>query len=182
MTESAAILQTLALERFFGSVHALRGVSFEVNSKELFGLIGPDGAGKTTAIRILAGLMAPSAGAVLVGGRDPLRARRSLSGMVGYMPQQYSLYGDLSVDENLYFFGQLFSLSADDYAARRERLLRITRLNRFTDRRADALSGGMYTETGAGVRIAPPSPDPITRRAHQRGGSGQPARVVGPAV
>jgi ABC-2 type transport system ATP-binding protein len=144
MTESAAILQTLALERFFGSIHALRGVSFEVNSKELFGLIGPDGAGKTTAIRILAGLMAPSAGAVLVDGRDPLRARRSLSGMVGYMPQQYSLYGDLSVDENLYFFGQLFSLSADDYAARRERLLRITRLNRFTDRRADALSGGMY--------------------------------------
>ena len=144
MTESAAILQTLALERFFGSIHALRGVSFEVNSKELFGLIGPDGAGKTTAIRILAGLMAPSAGEVLISGKDPFRDRRSLSGMLGYMPQQYSLYGDLTVDENLHFFGQLFSLSANDYAARRERLLRITRLSRFIDRRADALSGGMY--------------------------------------
>jgi ABC-2 type transport system ATP-binding protein len=144
MTESAAILQTMALERSFGSVHALHGVSFEVNAGELYGLIGPDGAGKTTAIRILAGLMAPSAGAVLISGKDPIRARRSLSGMLGYMPQQYSLYGDLTVDENLHFFGQLFSLSAGDYADRRERLLRITRLSRFNDRRADALSGGMY--------------------------------------
>ena len=142
--QDAAVLQAEALQRSFGSVVALDGISIQVKAGELFGLVGPDGAGKTTLIRILAGLMAPSAGRALLTGRDPLSDRRAVRGTLGYMPQAYSLYGDLSVDENLRFFGRMFNLNKQDFAQRRERLLSITRLAPFTHRRADALSGGMY--------------------------------------
>jgi len=132
------------LIRKFGEIEAVRGISFTVDQGELFGLIGPDGAGKTTTIRLLTGLMRPAKGQALVLGlpahTDDARVREA----IGYMPQQYSLYGDLSVDENLRFFGQLFGLQPAEFAARRKRLLGITRLERFGERRAEALSGGMY--------------------------------------
>lgn len=132
------------LERSFGKVRALDGLSFEVEAGELYGLVGPDGAGKTTTLRILAGVMKPDAGSALVLGRDPMSTDEVVRSSIGYMPQQYSLYGDLSVEENLRFFSKMFCLDRAIYRERRERLLDITRLGRFTDRRADALSGGMY--------------------------------------
>lgn len=131
------------LSRSFGATRAVRELSFAVGRGELYGLVGPDGAGKTSTIRMVAGLIAPDAGSVLVQGRDPLssgEARETL----GLLPQQYSLYGDLTIAENLRFFGQLFCLPKAKYSERRERLLAITRLSPFVDRRADALSGGMY--------------------------------------
>src|SRR5205823_2029196 len=131
------------LERRFGAVHAVRGVSLAIGSGELYGLLGPDGAGKTTTIQCLAGLIAPSAGTVRVLGVDPMRDPRARESL-GLMPQEYSLYGDLSVGENLAFFGQLFGLPKAALRERTERLLSITRLARFIDRRAEALSGGMY--------------------------------------
>jgi ABC-2 type transport system ATP-binding protein len=142
--EPGASLEALAVGMRFGKLTALTGVSLRVAAGELYGLVGPDGAGKTTLIRLLAGLLAPTSGALRVTGRDPLRDSRQVREVLGYMPQAYSLYGDLSVDENLRFFGSLFALPRDVYRERRARLLGITRLERFADRRADALSGGMY--------------------------------------
>lgn len=137
-------LELSGLRRAFGSTQALRGVSLAVRRGEVYGLVGPDGAGKTTAIRMLAGLMRPDEGRVRVLGEDPARPRSPVREQLGLVPQRNSLYGDLSVDENLRFFAKLFGLSSSDFEARRERLLSITRLGRFTDRRAEALSGGMY--------------------------------------
>ncbi|MEQ8276087.1 MAG: ABC transporter ATP-binding protein [Deltaproteobacteria bacterium] len=139
---SALIAQELV--RTFGKTRALDGLSFEVAPGELYGLVGPDGAGKTTTLRILAGVMKPTDGAAYVFGKDPMSTDEHVRSSIGYMPQQYSLYGDLSVDENLHFFSKMFCLDRATYQERRERLLGITRLGRFTDRRADALSGGMY--------------------------------------
>lgn len=130
--------------RRFGAVVALDGLSFSVPAGEIYGLIGPDGAGKTTAIRALAGLIDPDAGAARILGADPREGSGEVREQLGLMPQQYSLYGDLTVDENLHFFGQLFCIEKPAYEARRARLLGITRLAPFTDRRADSLSGGMY--------------------------------------
>jgi ABC-2 type transport system ATP-binding protein len=131
-----------ALVRRFGAVTALDGLDFEARRGELLGLVGADGAGKTTAIRVLAGLMAPDGGEARVLGHDPLSG--AVRERVGLMPQQLSLYRDLSVGENLRFFARLYVLPRAVFRQRAERLLAITRLARFVDRRADALSGGMY--------------------------------------
>jgi ABC-2 type transport system ATP-binding protein len=130
------------LVRRFGSVLALDNLSFEVEKGELFGLVGPDGAGKTTTIRALAGLIGLDAGEVSVVGSDPSKGH--VREKLGLLPQQYSLYGDLSVRENMQFFARLYVLPRAVYQKRAERLLGITRLGPFVDRRADALSGGMY--------------------------------------
>jgi ABC-2 type transport system ATP-binding protein len=132
------------LRHGYGATTALDGLSVSVASGELYGLVGPDGAGKTTAMRILAGLVKPGGGTVAIAGLDPLDTGSGVRESLGYMPQRYSLYGDLSVLENLRFFGTLFCLDRSTFDARAKRLLAITRLDRFPDRRADALSGGMY--------------------------------------
>lgn len=136
-------LEVRGLTRRFGAVEALRGIDVDVASGEIVGLIGPDGAGKTTAIRAVCGLIAPDAGTVRVFGEDPSEGGEARE-RIGLLPQQYSLYGDLSVAENLRFFADLFCIAERDFRERRERLLAITRLARFTDRRTDSLSGGMY--------------------------------------
>jgi ABC-2 type transport system ATP-binding protein len=141
---STPALEARGLSKRFGAVEALRGLSFEVRAGELYGLVGPDGAGKTTAIRALAGLLVPDAGEARVLGVDPQRGGAAFRESLGLMPQQYSLYRDLSVAENLRFFGRLYCLPAAAYRERRDRLLHLTRLERFADRRADQLSGGMY--------------------------------------
>ena len=130
------------LVRRFGDVVALDGLSLEIPRGELYGLVGPDGAGKTTFIRALAGLLDVDAGEVRVLGEDPATGR--VRERVGLMPQQFSLYRDLSVGENLKFFSRLNALTRAEHRRRTERLLGITRLAPFVDRRADALSGGMY--------------------------------------
>jgi drug efflux transport system ATP-binding protein len=130
-----------AVTRLYGRMPALRGVSLSVSKGEMFGLIGPDGAGKTTTIRIICGLLAPDAGAVRVLGVDPVREHRRLTESVGYLSQRFSLYGDLSIDENIAFFAEIHGVR--DYRARRDRLLELTQLTPFRGRLADRLSGGM---------------------------------------
>jgi len=123
-------------------VRALDGLSFQVERGELYGLVGADGAGKTTAIRALTGLVLLDGGEARVLGMEPTSPR--VRERIGLMPQQYSLYRDLTVSENLTFFGRLVALPRAVFQERRDRLLAITRLARFGDRRADQLSGGMY--------------------------------------
>jgi ABC-2 type transport system ATP-binding protein len=139
-----AALEAQALVRRFGATRALDGLSFTVDRGQLFGLVGADGAGKTTAIRALAGLIALDAGRARVLGRDPAEGGPAVRESLGLMPQQASLYPDLSVGENLRFFARLYCLPRSVFRERSSRLLDIMRLEPFLDRRADALSGGMY--------------------------------------
>jgi ABC-2 type transport system ATP-binding protein len=125
----------------YGTVTALNDVSFDVARGEMFGLIGPDGAGKTTTIRLMCGLLRPDGGSIRVAGRDPSREHRAITSAVGYLSQRFSLYGDLSIDENIAFFAEIHGMH--DYAARRDRLLDLTQLAPFRHRLADRLSGGM---------------------------------------
>jgi ABC-2 type transport system ATP-binding protein len=150
-----AVLEATGLERRFGASVALRGVSLGLAAGELCGLIGPDGAGKTTTLRILAGIIGADGGEVRVLGQDPLRGTPELREAMGYMPQQYSLYGDLSVEENLRFFADMFCLPAAVYRERRDHLLHLTRLQPFGERRADALSGGMYKKLALACALLP---------------------------
>jgi ABC-2 type transport system ATP-binding protein len=125
----------------YGATTAVADLSLEVRRGEMFGLIGPDGAGKTTTIRMLCGLLRADAGAVRVIGRDPIKEHRAITAAIGYLSQRFSLYGDLSIDENIAFFAEIHGVR--DYRARRDRLLEMTDLIRFRDRLADQLSGGM---------------------------------------
>ena len=144
MTDAATpdvLVRVEALCRRFGAVRAVEGVSFEVRRGEMFGLIGPDGAGKTTTLRMVLGLLKPDAGRVASCGVDPFRHRRALSSRVGYLSQRFSLYGDLTADENVAFFAEIHDVHG--YAARRDALLEMVRMTPFRDRLAERLSGGM---------------------------------------
>jgi ABC-2 type transport system ATP-binding protein len=125
----------------YGEVRAVDDVSFAIESGEMFGLIGPDGAGKTTSIRMACGLLRPEGGHISVLGRDPVRQHRAVTADIGYLSQRFSLYGDLSIDENIAFFAEIHGVGG--YQASRDRLLEMTQLAAFRARRADRLSGGM---------------------------------------
>jgi ABC-2 type transport system ATP-binding protein len=125
----------------FGATVAVNDLSLSIARGEMFGLIGPDGAGKTTCIRTMCGLVRADAGALRVLDLDPIRNHRQLTNSVGYVSQRFSLYGDLSVDENIAFFAEIHGVA--DYRARRDRLLELTRLAPFRGRLAGQLSGGM---------------------------------------
>jgi ABC-2 type transport system ATP-binding protein len=127
--------------RRYGSVTALDGLTFSVAAGEMFGLIGPDGAGKTTTIRLACGLLVPDGGTVSILGRNPVTEHRAITGEVGYLSQRFSLYGDLTIDENIAFFAEIHGVKR--YGPARDRLLDMTQLTPFRARRADRLSGGM---------------------------------------
>jgi drug efflux transport system ATP-binding protein len=127
--------------RRYGTVTAIDTLTFDVRAGEMFGLIGPDGAGKTTTIRLTGGLLAPDAGRIRVFGRDPVAEHRAITGEVGYLSQRFSLYGDLTIDENIAFFAEIHGVKRFEPA--RDRLLDMMQLTPFRARRADRLSGGM---------------------------------------
>jgi ABC-2 type transport system ATP-binding protein len=173
MSPSDPIIALTAAVKRFGSATALRGISLEVAKGEMFGLIGPDGAGKTTTLRMTCGLIRPDAGSVRVMGADPWQARRVATAAIGYVSQRFSLYGDLSVDENIAFFARLHRVR--DFDARRTRLLELTRLLPFRDRLADRLSGGMKQKLALACTLVHEPPllvldepttgvDPVSRR------------------
>ncbi len=139
------------LSKSYGKVKALDAVSFEVPRGSLFGFIGPDGAGKSTLYQILATLLVPDIGTATVAGLDVVADYRKIRSIVGYMPERFSLYPDLTVNENLHFFASLFGVSVrDNYD-----LIApfFDQLAKFPDRRAGALSGGMKQKLALGCAL-----------------------------
>jgi len=125
---------------------AIKGLSFDVLRGEIFGVIGPDGAGKTTLIKLLCGLLPPADGDIKILGFSPYVERRELSNYIGYLSQPPSIYDDLSIEENIDFFAQIHLVK--DYAERKERLLELTGLKPFRSREVGKLSGGMRQKAG----------------------------------
>jgi ABC-2 type transport system ATP-binding protein len=138
---SRAIARLEGVSRSYGAVRAVESLSFQVEPGEMFGLIGPDGAGKTTTLRMVLGLLAADEGRVETCGLDPFQKRRILSAKVGYLSQRFSLYSDLTVDENISFFAEVHGVR--DWKSRRDELLELLRLTEFRTRLAAKLSGGM---------------------------------------
>ena len=143
MNVDRIVIQTDNLTRRFGKLTAVDGLNLAVAQGEIFGLVGPDGAGKTTTIRMLAAIMDPSAGRATVAGFDTVRQAEAIKQRIGYMAQQFNLYGDLSVQENLDFYADVFGVRGRARRERAARLLQFARLTEFTKRRAGNLSGGM---------------------------------------
>ncbi len=141
--ERQPIIEMRDLTRAFRGRVAVDHLNLTIYRGEIFGLVGPDGAGKTTTIRLLAGIMRPTEGTAIVAGHDVARDPEAIKTRIGYMAQQFSLYGDLTVLENLNFFADIYEVRGPEREARIERLLRFARLTEFTGRRAAHLSGGM---------------------------------------
>ncbi len=129
------------LKKSYGDILAVNNISLSVEKGEMFGLVGPDGAGKTTTIRILCGLLIADSGLVAVLDSDLNKKKKEIQNQIGYLSQKFSLYGDLSIDENIEFFADIHNVK--DFKKRRDELLAFTRLTPFRDRLAEKLSGGM---------------------------------------
>jgi ABC-2 type transport system ATP-binding protein len=175
MNISDSFIQTSDLTRKFKEKTALDGVNLAIQQGELFGLVGPDGAGKTTLLRTLAGLLGITSGTVIVAGTNLSKNPEKIKSRVGYMAQAFSLYGNLSVLENLQFFGELYNVSAKTQAERMPNLLAFAKLTEFVDRRAEQLSGGMKKKLALACTLLHRPPillldepttgvDPVSRR------------------
>lgn len=143
MKSDTLVIETENLTRTFKNVVAVDGLDLQIQQGEIFGLVGPDGSGKTTTIRLLTAIMDPTEGWARVAGFDTVRQPEPIKQRIGYMAQRFNLYGDLSVWENLNFFADVFEMAGQERQERIERLLNFARLNEFRDRRAAHLSGGM---------------------------------------
>jgi ABC-2 type transport system ATP-binding protein len=175
MTDAVPAVRTQGLTRKFGEALAVDGLDLSIPSGELFGLVGPDGAGKTTTLRLLAGLLSISAGEAWVAGEDLKDHPESVKPLIGYMAQEFSLYAELSVSENLRFFAELYQVPRPQVAERMDRLLAFAGLTEFTGRRAGHLSGGMQKKLALACTLIHEPPvllldepttgvDPISRR------------------
>jgi ABC-2 type transport system ATP-binding protein len=167
------------VSRRFGSIPAVDDVSLNVFEGEIFVLVGPDGAGKTTLIRLMCAALEAESGDMCIDGVDVVREPARVQAGIGYMPQRFSLYPDLTVIENLRFYGAIFGLPRAAFAARANELLTEFSLDEFSSRRADELSGGMKQKLAlACALIHSPSTilldeptagvDPVSRRAFWR--------------
>ncbi len=137
------MIRAIQLTRRFGALTAVDGFSIEVPKGEVFGLVGPDGAGKTTTLRMLCGLVDPSEGEAWVAGHHTVRETQQVKDRIGYMAQRFGLYGDLTVEENMRFYADLFGIQDDECERLMSRLLTVTRMEKFRTRPAAKLSGGM---------------------------------------
>ena len=146
--DAGPAIELANLAKSFGALRAVEGLTLTIPRGELFGLVGPDGAGKTTTLRMLAGILSPSAGDALVAGHSIMREPEALKDKIAYMSQRFGLYGDLTVLENLHFYADLFEVPKLERATRIERLLGFSNLTPFQDRLADKLSGGMKQKLG----------------------------------
>ena len=141
-------IQTTNLTKAFGSLKAVNNLTLEVKSGEIYGLVGPDASGKTTTLRMLCGILPPDGGDAKVAGCDIRKEAESLKEKVGYLPQRFGLYGDLTVLENIQFYADLYQVPKKRRKERIERLLRFANLEPFGKRKARDLSGGMKQKLG----------------------------------
>jgi ABC-2 type transport system ATP-binding protein len=147
-TGDGAAISLRGLRRTFGDVVAVDGLSFDVGRGELFGLVGPDGAGKTTTLRMLAGVLRPTGGDATVRGVSVARDPEGVKHHIAYMSQRFGLYTDLTVRENIDFYADLYRVPASERPARLERLYKFSNLGQFESRLAGQLSGGMKQKLG----------------------------------
>lgn len=143
-----AIVEVNRVTRRFRRNVAVDDVSLTVRKGELFGILGPDGSGKSTLLRMMAGVLNPSAGEISVGGLDTFRETEAVKAMIGYMPQKFGLYGDLSVKENMRFVADVFGVQGDTLLRRSRDLYDFAQLKNFKNRPAKLLSGGMKKKLG----------------------------------
>lgn len=136
------MIETVGLTKVFGSLTAVDQVSIKIEKGDICGLVGPDGAGKTTLMRMLCNLITPTSGSIKLLDTDIRDARKAVESY-GYMPQRFSLYGDLTVMENINFFGAMYNLDRLTILSRADKILEMTNLIKFKTRLADNLSGGM---------------------------------------
>src|SRR5438132_1801603 len=137
-----AMIECEGLTKRFGTFTAVDHVSFSVDKGSIFGFLGPNGSGKSTMIRMLCGILEPSDGTARIGGHDIIREGEEIKEMIGYMSQKFSLYDELTTNENLIFSGKLYGLRGKELKQRRDELIAITHLEPYLDRRAGLLSGG----------------------------------------
>ena len=138
-----AAIEITGLTKRFGAVTAVSNLNLSIAKGEVFGLVGPDGAGKTTTLRILCGLVDPTEGSTMVGGFDPVKQTTQLRDQIGYMAQRFGLYTDLTVEENIDFYADLFGIARSLLEPLKQKLLAMTRMAPFRERPAGKLSGGM---------------------------------------
>jgi ABC-2 type transport system ATP-binding protein len=143
-----ALIEIRGLRKRFGDVAVIQGIDLSIEEGEVFGLIGPDGAGKSTLIRMLAGILEPTEGEIVLRGIDAVRDYEEVRGLVGYMPQSFGLYGPLTVEENLRAVARIHGVKGAEFKKRTERLYRFSGLGPFRNRRAAQLSGGMKQKLG----------------------------------
>jgi ABC-2 type transport system ATP-binding protein len=148
MSHAPPAIEIRELTKRFGTVTAVDRLSLTIPRGELFGLVGPDGGGKSTTLRMLAGILPPADGDAFVAGHSIRTAPEAVKGRIGYMSQRFGLYGDLTVLENLTFYADLFEVPRRERPARMERLLGFSNLAPFQGRLADKLSGGMKQKLG----------------------------------
>ena len=146
--DNPAAVELSGLTRRFGDLVAVDGLSLSVAPGEIFGLVGPDGAGKTTTIRMMAGILPPDAGSIAVAGCNVVRDPESVKRYISYMPQRFGLYEDLTVDENIRFYADIFGVRRRERAERSARLLKACGMSEFGARLAGNLSGGMKQKLG----------------------------------
>lgn len=179
MSERVAAISVSGVTRRFAKTPAIANLSLDVWRGEIFALVGPDGAGKTTLIRLICGALKADSGSIIVDGVDVAHETAVVQSSVGYMPQRFSLYPDLTVRENLRFYGDLYSMASADFSAHAEQLLDDFALSPFAARRADELSGGMKQKLAlacalihkpATMLLDEPTAgvDPVSRRAFWR--------------
>jgi ABC-2 type transport system ATP-binding protein len=143
-----ALIQIRGLRKRFGDSAVIQGIELSIEEGEIFGLIGPDGAGKSTLIRMLAGILEPTAGEISLRGIDAVHAYEEVRSLVGYMPQTFGLYGLLTVEENLRAVARIHGVRSAEFRKRAERLYHFSGLGPFRERRAAQLSGGMRQKLG----------------------------------
>ncbi len=174
-TSTENIVEVRNLEKRFGAFRAVAGISFAVRRGEIFGFLGPNGAGKSTTIRMLCGLLVPTAGAGTVAGLDIVRDTERIKARIGYMSQKFSLYDELTVEENIDFYAGIYRLPRDRKAARKDWVLAMAGLREHRHARTAELSGGWKQRLALGCAVLHEPPilfldeptsgvDPISRR------------------
>ncbi len=175
-------VETNKLTKSYKGAEALKPLDLSIAEGEIFGLVGPDGAGKTTIIKLLAALIRPSSGSAKIFGQDTAKDPEGARRHIGYMSQSFVLYPELTVAENLDFFADLYQVTGEEKQKRMGELMAFSRLGPFKDRLGGKTFRGNEAEAGLVLRVDPHPKTPFAGRAHHRSGPHLPARALEAAL